>query len=166
MLRSRSPTGIVEEGALSPAGDIAALAFNDGSIELFDVNSGEARRRLIGHVRTPLALAFSEDGRFLASAGSDESLRLWDVENEVLIAAFPHKQLNVLALAWHGPGEVRSYGTNGSLRRWRVPYAQISQAELSQLQEHSPWMLCGERVAVRGLGPCKPQADMKGAEPP
>jgi WD40 repeat protein/serine/threonine protein kinase len=68
--------------AISPSGDLAATAGDGGEVRLwkwpsmepaFDVQPPHS-----GRVR---ALAFSHDGRTLASGGTDGVLRLWDLES-------------------------------------------------------------------------------------
>lgn len=90
----RPPIGPGREGewnaaALSPDGKVLAVAgfgFLHGKektrsspILLIDVGSGEIAKVLSGHSRTIEVLAFSGDGKRLASGGADRLVRIWDV---------------------------------------------------------------------------------------
>jgi WD40 repeat protein len=49
----------------------------DRDLHLWDVASGEPRATLSGHREPALGLAFSPDGRTLASQGNDDVMKLW-----------------------------------------------------------------------------------------
>jgi WD40 repeat protein len=68
--------------AFGPSGDFLALGFDDGSIEFFDAATGGSLHTLAAHAGRVRGLAFSPDGRLLASMGSDDVLRIWGVGEE------------------------------------------------------------------------------------
>src|SRR5258708_2132509 len=74
-----SRPGMVEDVAFSPDGQTLALASRVGTVQLWDVGSGELVEPLKGHSSAVLAVAFSPDGRTLASGSVDQTVRLWNV---------------------------------------------------------------------------------------
>lgn len=64
--------------AWSPAGDLLAVAAEDGDVYLWWPDSG-AQRILHGHSEPSVRLAFSPDGKLLATGSRDGTTRLWDV---------------------------------------------------------------------------------------
>ncbi|MEU1457244.1 nSTAND1 domain-containing NTPase [Streptomyces avermitilis] len=81
--------------SFSPDGRILATASNDNTVRLWDVATGKPRKTLTGHGPAVLqhpdlpakgvtSVAFSPDGRTLATGGLDATLRLWDVATSMI----------------------------------------------------------------------------------
>jgi WD40 repeat protein len=52
----------------------------DRTIKLWDVKTGKELATLKGHTSYLLIIAFSPDGKTLASGGGEHEIKLWDME--------------------------------------------------------------------------------------
>ncbi len=87
--------------ACSPDGRLLAVAeYESGTIRLIEIASGTVRTLLTGHRHGVHGLAFSPDGRTLASGGEDAVTILWDVFDTRTGAARKEASENELARAW------------------------------------------------------------------
>ena len=68
--------------ALSPDGTVLAAGYQDGTVRLWNMDTGEQLTILEGHKDRVVSLAFSPDGTLLASGGMDGTVRLWGVPGE------------------------------------------------------------------------------------
>jgi WD40 repeat protein len=79
---------------------------------------------LEGHREAVLSVAFSGDGTWLASGGSDHTLRLWRASDGRELACWEGHDGPVRAVAFSPDGRVvYSGGADGTLRRWAIALA-------------------------------------------
>uniref|UniRef100_A0A7S4MWN7 Lissencephaly-1 homolog n=1 Tax=Odontella aurita TaxID=265563 RepID=A0A7S4MWN7_9STRA len=70
--------GVVTCVAVHPVYTVAVSGSEDGTVKVWDHESGEYVRTLKGHTNTVHSLSFTATGSHLASASSDLSIKLWD----------------------------------------------------------------------------------------
>ncbi len=66
--------------AFSPDGEILASAHNDNTVRMWEVETRELKRTLVGHQAAVRSVAFSPNGNILASGGMDARVLLWDLD--------------------------------------------------------------------------------------
>jgi WD40 repeat protein len=74
---------------------------NDHSIVLWSIRTGAKVQTLSGHADDINAIALSQDGRILASASMDNTIRLWNVESGI-VAHIINESARLLALSPDG----------------------------------------------------------------
>jgi len=68
----------VQDVALSSDGHHALSGSWDGSLRLWNLETGETRLRFVGHTKDVLSVAFSQDDRQIVSGSRDRTIRLWN----------------------------------------------------------------------------------------
>lgn len=67
--------------AVSPADNTIAIGDESGLVKTFGLFTNEAPTALIGHISPINEIKFSGDGRFIATASKDKTVKLWNREN-------------------------------------------------------------------------------------
>ncbi|MBI1830776.1 MAG: WD40 repeat domain-containing protein [Planctomycetes bacterium] len=97
----------------------------DGDIHLWDVQTKKKTAVLKGHASTVYGLAFSPDGKTLASCSSDKTVRLWDVATNNPIATLREHTDAVYCIAYSPNGKtLASGGKDKTIKLWDVQPAK------------------------------------------
>ncbi len=114
-LETRRHRGAIYHVAISPDGKTLATGGLDGTIRLWDVDTGKFIKCLLGHNSYVYRLVWSPDGRTLASSGgSDSIVGLWDVKSGRLLRAVPSPKGYVTYVAWAPDGKRIAYASAAS----------------------------------------------------
>jgi WD40 repeat protein len=149
--------------ALSPDGTTLALARADGAIQLWDATTDKALVKLKGHSGGVLAMAFSPDGKTLASGpiaggikGSDvdKSIKIWGVARGEERASLVGHLKGIYSLTFAPDSKALiAADFNGSMKLWDVDNARI----LATLEK----VKIGERVQGTPVGQWAIASDLK-----
>lgn len=80
--------------AFAADGRTFATGCDDGTIILWDTKSGGEVRRIEGIAGRIRTLVFSPDDARILAASQDQTVQLWDVETESLVAQYQHDRKN------------------------------------------------------------------------
>lgn len=150
----RGHAGWVMAIAFAPDGRTAATACTseDVFIRLWDVKSGKELRRFEGHepgLNTAItSIAFSPDGRMLASAGFGDTIHLWEVATGKERCCFhaPDYRIGKVAFAPNDHVLV-SVGGDGTALLWDATGRLLEDGPLRQRLTRTEWDACWRELA-------------------
>ncbi|MRR37648.1 WD40 repeat domain-containing protein, partial [bacterium] len=115
--QTQSSEGI-EALVFSPTGNLLAASLGR-AVRLWDAHSGESRGKLTNHTDSVSALAFTPDGRQLASASSDGTIQIWAVADRTELRCLRSSGEGLAALAMLPDGRTLvTAGYGGSVCLW------------------------------------------------
>jgi WD40 repeat protein len=118
---TRDVTGV----AFSPDGNFLASSRREGTVILWDVQSGSEIHTFTGHIGPVWSVAFSPDGKILASGGEDRTVKLWDVAGKSELYTFPAfstrtDAMRVSDVAFSPDGSILASAEFGAVKLWDV----------------------------------------------
>ncbi len=118
-----------------------------GQVTLWDVASGRELGALKGHGKGVTGVAFSRDGRLLASSGSDNTIKLWDVATRSELRTLRGHTTNIDSLDFSPDGHLlASASDDGSTFLWDTNTGE-HLVTLISLDDGGEWMV----VTPQGL---------------
>jgi WD40 repeat protein len=110
-----------ERRVLTGHGSPSENGASQGTVRLWDVETGKLIRSMDGHTGAISCVAFSPDGRYAASSSHDQTVRLWDVETGRELHSFVGHQGIVERVAFSPDGQrLLSSSVDQTLRLWEV----------------------------------------------
>jgi WD40 repeat protein len=139
--------GQVFTAAFSPDGRFLATSggvrdvqetLNSGDVDLWDLETGRGLRSMTGHTWVVTRLAFSPDGRMLATGSGDDTVRLWEVATGAERHRFTGHSTYISSLAFAPDGrELAAASDDAPVYIWDVfglaqPLRPVMPTDLEQ----------------------------------
>jgi WD40 repeat protein len=113
----------------SPTGEYIACASKDGSIRIYDPDTLEVVRMLLGHEDEVKTVVWDGEGKRLASASRDGTARIWSADGQLLNTLVEPTGAQMLSVAWSPDEKQVVTGSDGNaVRVWEAngtPFALL-----------------------------------------
>lgn len=130
--------------AFSPDNLLIASGSDDGTINIFNVPSMQQstptftsipyhrflKHSLIGHTQGVKAIAFSPNGKLIASGGFDDKVKVWDVQTGREIRSFSGHTNDVNSVLFSADSKSVISGSNdGTIKIWNIDDGSVSTTQ-------------------------------------
>lgn len=125
--------------AIAAFSNLVASGGGDDKAYVWDSNSGGLLKELPGHGDSVVSLAFSFDGKYVASGGMDGIAHICHLESENIMSLQGPNEITWIR--WHPRGNVvLAGGEDGSIWMWSIPSGNCMQV----FSGHTESVTCGD----------------------
>lgn len=142
--------GQVRTVSWSPDSSLVAAGVGDGSIHLYDVDSGALLRVLNAGKSSPRAIEWSVDGRNVAVVHDDGEAYIWDISSGRLRSRLSSSSVSINSVAFHPHEETVAVSLigNSELRYQRVDGTLLERFSPGFDMQKLAWSPDGRQLAV------------------
>lgn len=117
----RGHSGIINNAAFSPTGDLVVTAGQDGIARVWNVTTGRLHASLVGHVGPVWDAEFSPDSRLIVTASGDRTARVWSAETGRLLLVVSGHTSAVTGATFSRDGQLlATVSDDGTVRTWSL----------------------------------------------
>jgi WD40 repeat protein len=138
--------------ASSGCNDLHSTEKSDDTIRIWDYATGSCERVLTGQTNGIYSVAWSPDGRNIASGANDRTICIWDAATGILVQTLLGHTSEIRSVAWSPNGtRLASGGADSSLLVWDAATGKnvISVSEGDHVRSVS-WSPDGTMIGVSG----------------
>lgn len=119
----------VEDVVISSDGQFCLSGSWDGSLRLWDINTGATTRQFVGHKKDVLSVAFSLDNRQIVSASRDKTIKLWNTLGECKFTITDDQHTEWISCVRFSPSPsnplIVSAGWDGLVKVWSLSNCRL-----------------------------------------
>ena len=119
-----------------PIYTLMSTSSEDGTIKIWDYESGKLEKTLKGHTETVNCVVFNKKGTMLASCSSDITIKLWNCENFECIKTLNGHNHTVSSIFFLGDDFIVSASRDKSIKIWEVATGYCKKTLIG----HSDWV--------------------------
>ncbi len=121
----RGPTTYIWSVAVKPDSSQWVAGSFEKNIRMFDYKSGKLTN-LTGHAKSALSVAYSPDGKLMASGSLDEKILIWNAENYKVVDTLTGHGGNIFCVTFSSDGRYLASASNdNTIRLWEVSSGKL-----------------------------------------